>query len=306
MNSRKTTVLVGLIIAMFLLLFGFQGNAQEVAINSRSAILWMVKRWLWADGYSAHCWLIPIVSGVIIWRQRDELRSACGAPSLMGLLFVIGSLLLHWGGVRAQLTRVSLFSMICLMWSIPYYLCGRRVGVMLLFPCAYLIFCIPLTFLDPVTFKLRMFATATSAQILNGLGVTVVRTGTIIEVLTKESFKLDVAAPCSGLKSLLALMALAAPYAWFTQKTQVKKWVLFVSSVPLAIAGNVVRILVVASLGLLVGKRWAFGFSHYCSGLIVFAVAVCLMFWVGHLLKINYREKFERWKKHAQSIACSS
>ena len=97
-------------------------------------------------------------------------------------------------------------------------------------------------------------------------------------------FNFDVANPCSGIRSLLALTALTAAYAWFSQDKQWKKWTLFLAAVPLAIAGNVFRILTIAIVAHFLGQEAAMGLYHDYSGFIVFSAAVLLMVAFGHLL----------------------
>ena len=109
-------------------------------------------------------------------------------------------------------------------------------------------------------------------------------------------FSFDVADPCSGIKSLLAMTALTAVYAYFTQKTWWKKWLLFLSSIPLAIVGNVARITTVSFVAEAFGEKLALGLYHDYSGYVVFSVAIGLMIGLGSLLNLNFMELRERWK----------
>jgi exosortase len=286
-------------------LYGIHGNMQEVEYRGHSAIRWMVERWSGSGGDLSHGWLIPVVSAWLVWRRRVELRAAPRHISYAGLAVVILALVLHWAGIRAQLTRVSLLSLAGLLWGIPLYLYGRRVAGLLLFPCAYLLFCIPLSFLNDMTVPLRLVASEAATALLNGLGIAAVRTGTIIRSAAGGGFNLDIADPCSGLRSLLAMTALTAVYAYVTQETQGRRWVLFLAAVPLAMAGNVARILTIA----LVAQRWgqdaAVRVYHDYSGLIVFVVAILLMVGFGELLKTDFKQRMRGWTGNASSTASS-
>lgn len=289
--------LVAAMAAMIFVLFHFQGNTVEVANFGRSALLWMTDRWRDTEmGDYSHGWLIPFVSLYIIWWRRQDLAAAPKAVSRVGLALVVTALLFHWLGAKAQQTRFSLFALVLLLWAIPYYFYGWRVARILAFPCAYLIFCIPLNFLDSLTFPLRIFATVMSTTLLNGLGIAAERSGSAIYSMAAGGFSFDVADPCSGIKSLLAMTALTAVYAYFTQDTWWKKWLLFASSIPLAIVGNIARITTVAVVAEAFGEKLALGLYHDYSGYVVFSVAIALMIALGALFKLNFTEVRERWK----------
>ncbi len=297
--SRDDLIRIGLLsvmIALIFVLFHFQGNTTDVRAFGRSAIAWMVDRWDDDDGTGdySHGWLVPFVSGAIIWMKRRELAAAPKSVSRMGLALVVFALLLHWVGAKAQQTRLSLFGLVLLTWAIPYYFYGWRTAKLLIFPCSYLIFCIPLNFLDSLTFPLRIFATIISTAMLNGLGIAAERSGSAIYSMAAGGFSFDVADPCSGIRSLLALTALTAVYAYFTQRTVLRKWVLFLSSIPLAIVGNIARIVVVAIVAEAFGEQLALGLFHDYSGYVVFSVAIALMLGVGALLNTNFHEVRER------------
>lgn len=280
-------MLFGILLLELWILYGLMGHTQGLESGSRSALRWMVARWSGSGGDLSHGWLIPIVSAVAIWRRRKDLASAEKTASVAGLAVILFSLMLYLLGIRAQLTRLSLVSLIGLLWGIPLYLYGRRVAVLLLFPCAYLVFCIPLSFLSDITVPLRIFSSTVSTALLNGLGIHTERLGTIIASSAGGGFRFDVADPCSGLRSLLALSAIAAAYAYFTQKDLLRKGLLFAACVPLAIIGNVSRILVIAFVAAFFGQELAQGVYEQFSGFLVFSVAVLLMIAVGNLLNMN-------------------
>ena len=295
-------MLAGLILIGLAYLYGLRGNTQEVWMRGRSAIIWMIARWQWKgveDADFSHGWLIPIISAAIVWTKRQQLANAKKATSWIGLGVVVWSLFLYWVGARGQLTRISLLSLIGLLWGIPFYLYGRHVARVLLFPCAYLVFCVPMSFLNNITVPLRLMASSLSAHILNGLGVPVTRVGTLIASTGAADFRFGVDDPCSGLKYLIAMVALTAVYAYFAPLGRIRKWFLFLAAVPLAITGNICRIVVIALIARFFGWEYAEGIYHDFSGLIVFSAAVLLMIGLGRLLSVNYMELVLKWKQQA-------
>ena len=193
-----------------------------------------------------------------------------------------------------QQTRISLISLILLLWGIPLYFFGWKLAKILIFPCAYLIFCVPLNFLDALSGPLQMVATSMAHGLLNGLGIECERVGT---QLMSPFFRLNVDAPCSGLRSLLAMTALSAVYAYYTQKSFVAKWLLFLASIPIAVAGNIGRIISIALVSITAGQQFGTGLHHDWSGYVLFALAISLMIGFGKLLQINYKESFRTWRK---------
>ncbi|MBI9020248.1 MAG: exosortase/archaeosortase family protein, partial [Verrucomicrobia bacterium] len=162
-------------------------------------------------------------------------------------------------------------------------------------PCSYLIFCIPLNFMDVLAFPLRMLSTKMAVSMLGGIGVEAARSGTAIYIPSMPT-GMDVADPCSGLRSLLAMTALTAVYAYFTQRTLVKQWILFMSSIPLAVIGNISRIVTIAVVSEAIGGRVALGLYHDYSGYILFTAAIVMMVLIGGLLNLDFREVMEKWK----------
>ena len=280
-----TVLTAVLALCALILLYGVQGNAQEAHRLGPSVIGWMAMRWSGSGGDLSHGWLIPLVSAYLLWRRRRELAGARKQPCGAGLAVVALALVLHWIGFRTQLTRLSILSMILLLWGIPLTLLGRQVARLLLFPCAYLLFCIPLSFLDSVTVSLRIIASTISTVLLNGLGIAATQSGTAIYSAAGGGFDFDVADACSGLRSLLAMTALTAVYAYLTQEGQWRKWVLFLCAVPLAMLGNVVRIVTIALVAGGFGVDVAMKIYHNLSGFIVFTVAILAMMGVGRLLR---------------------
>jgi len=304
MELKKTdAVIVATLAVLLFYLYGWLGNAEEVEFRGHSAILWMVQRWGGAGGSLSHGWTIPVVSAFIVWWKRKELVAASGTTNWAGLAIIILSLLLHLAGVRVQQTRISLLSLIGLLWGIPLYLYGWRVAKILIFPCAYLIFAIPMSFLDEITVPLRIIASTLSSHLINGLGIPVVRQGTMIMPLVQGGLALGVEEPCSGLRSLLAISAISAVYAWFTQKTLLKQWALFLMALPLAVAGNIARITAVAVVARIFGHDRGIGFYEHYSGYIVFVVAILLMMGIGRLLETGFREQLAKWTPSKKETA---
>jgi exosortase len=298
--ERSELIQIGLasvIVGLLFMLFHMLGNTVE-NVNSRSAFIWMFARWHDTISFGAdysHGYFIPLVSLGVVWYKRKELFSVPLRTDWRGLAVVVFALLAHWVGAKMQQTRFSLASLVLLIWGIPFYLFGWSLAKKLIFPCSYLIFCIPLNFMDVVAFPLRIFSTQAATGMLTGIGIEAVRSGTSI-IIPSMPTGMDVADPCSGLRSLLAMTALTAIYAYLTQKTLLKKWILFVASVPLAVVGNISRIVTIAVMSEAVGGKLALGLYHDYSGYILFIAAIAAMVALGSFLNLEFKEVLRKWK----------
>lgn len=294
---RVRAILWAGILGALWVLFHLQGNSVSVDVLGRSAFRWMVTLWKYPDYDFSLGWVIPLVSGYVLWQKRKEFRAAPAEPWWPALAVVVFALLLHVLGVRVQQTRLSLVALILLLWSVPAAVAGRHLARLLVFPCAYLAFCIPFTFLDAVSFKLRLVGAAVSAALLNGIGIATVRNGTALYSQSGGGFALDVADPCSGLKYFMALTALTAAYAYLAQKTLLRKWLLFLCAVPIAVGANILRVTGIGVAARLFGTDVATGLYHDWSGYLVFLAAVLMMLGAQAALNYPYRERMRAWRR---------
>ena len=229
-------------------------------------------------------WYVPLFSIYVLWTEREKIFASFGHASWGGFLLALPCLFCGFLGVRGIQVRLEIVAFVGLLVAIPWAFFGRETAKQMLFPAGFLLFCVPLaTFLDVVTVHLRLFATGLAAEILQGIGAGIVRTGTMLAA-PDGSFAIDVAEPCSGLRSIFALMALTAGYAYFNQPTWLRRALLFACSVPLAVFGNVMRVLTICLVGKFASPGFATGFYHDYSGFVVFIAAITLMVVCGEAI----------------------
>ncbi|MCL2103752.1 MAG: exosortase/archaeosortase family protein [Kiritimatiellaeota bacterium] len=226
-------------------------------------------------------WVFPLVSLFDIWLNRGAFRKAAGVPSPQGFAWVAAFIALAWSGARYGLILFEQVSLIGLIWSVPYALWGRGVGRLMLFPAWYLVFSLPVSrYLETLTPHLRTLAAGTVAGLLNWAGIDLLCGGTRIFYggSPDTMFGVDVADPCSGIRSLFSLTSGAAAYAHFCRETRRRRWMLLVCSFPVAILGNILRILSICVVGIIFGKAAAMGWFHDCAGQVFFFIALALLF----------------------------
>ncbi|HUJ11550.1 MAG TPA: exosortase/archaeosortase family protein [Verrucomicrobiae bacterium] len=257
---------------------------------------WLTRHWSNVSNYS-HGPLIPLIAGLLVWWKRKELLAARIAPARLGTAVVAIASGFYYMGVKADQPRIVVFSFVILLYGLALALGGREVFRVLFFPITFLLLMIPLNFLDEVVgFPLRQMVASMSTALLNWFGIETVRVGTAIY---SRVFHFDVADPCSGIRSLMALTTVTAAYAYVTQRVQWKRWVLFLSAVPLAVLGNLARVSSIALVAEVYGQELATKTYHEYSGYIVFGVALSAMVVIGLLLNFPYRRVFESLMKPA-------
>jgi len=229
-------------------------------------------------------WYVPLFSLYILWRERRELIESVGVPSVWGLLVALPFAFAGFLGVRGLQVRLEIVGFVGMLCGLVWAFFGLKTLKRALFPLLFLLFCIPLhTYLDLVTIHLRLLAVSVSEGILKGCGVEIFRQGTML-LSPAGAFSIDVAEPCSGMRSLFAMMALTAGYAYFTQPTWFRRGLLFALSIPIAVLGNVLRILTIVAIAATCSSDFATGFYHDYSGYIVFLSAILLMVSTGGLI----------------------
>lgn len=232
----------------------------------------------------SYAWYVPLFSLYVLWTERRKIAESLSSPSVAGLLLSLPFLAVGFIGVRGIQLRFEILAFAGLLVTLPWAFFGRETAKRVLFPAMFLLFCMPLSsYLDVVTVHLRLLSTSVAYGALKGFGADIFRSGTAI-VAADGSFSIDIADPCSGLRSLFALMALTAAYSYFNQKTWIRRGLLFAMSVPIAIAGNVARILTICLVAAYADAEFATGFYHDYSGYVVFAVAIALMVAAGEAI----------------------
>jgi exosortase len=175
------------------------------------------------------------------------------------------------------------FSILVVLGGIILFLLGKEFYKILLFPLVFLVFMIPIpsVLMDRITFPMQLFASKVAAKSLYLIGIPVLREGNIIRLANTS---LEVAEACSGIRSLISLLALSVIFAYFSQKTAFKRVLLVLSTFPIAIIANAARVTGTGILAHYYGDKVAQGFFHGFSSWILFVVALVCLFIVGGLL----------------------
>lgn len=244
----------------------------------------MIDRWSAKDTYYSHGFLIPFISIFITWFKRNELMKLKINPSRLGWIFFLSSLLVHLVSVRFRVSFVSGFSLLVVIAGLVLLSLGKDYLRQLMFPVAFLAFMVPLpmVLIANFSFRLKIFAAQVSTFIIRRLGVPAIREGSMIKTAHSQIMVED---PCSGIRSLIALIALGALMAYFSNLSKAKKAILFISSIPIAIATNIIRITSLSLVSEMYGDKFATGTFHNIMGVLVFVFAFVGLALVGKLLE---------------------
>ena len=248
----------------------------------REVIPDMVHQW-YEDANYSHGFVVPFIAGYFVYERREELARVSVEPWWPGLgLFLFGLMQLLIGFLGTEFFTMR-SSLVVTLAGMTLFFFGKRLFAAMLLPLGYLLFMVPLPYIiyDMIAFPLKLFVTRVSIAALKLMGVVVMREGNIIMLPLTT---LEVADACSGIRSLISLLALAVAYAFFLHITPMKRAVLILSAIPIAISANALRVIGTGLLAQYWGARAAEGFFHEFAGMAVFMVAIALMIAFGSLL----------------------
>ncbi|MBK9990466.1 MAG: exosortase/archaeosortase family protein [Verrucomicrobia bacterium] len=264
----------------------FFGNATQGYIHSRSLFYWWGSQWFDPAAETQHGLLVVLVAGWLFWRNlRIQEGTTTGrVPAGWRVpVALLGGLALHLVGYAAQQTRVSIVAFLVFFWGVLALAGGRRWGRAAVFPLGFMLLAVPVSFVDSLGFSLRLVVTDGAYALAQKLGISLVRNGT--QLFSPDGrFQYDVAAACSGIRSLVALLALALLVGYIGFRSWVARAVLVAAALPYVVIGNIARVLVLVLVGEKFGQA-AGSRVHEASGLVVFLVVLGLLLGTTALLR---------------------
>ena len=242
----------------------------------RSVLLDLVLDW-WNTPDYAYAFLVPPFVAFVVWQNFEKYRAIEIRPSNYGLPVLLLALALLFLGTLGADYFTSRFSLCVLLAGLVLYLSGCRMLRALAFPLGYLLLMVPLPGIihNQITFPLQILASKFAAALIDMTGVPVFREGNILKV---PHYTVEVAQACSGIRSLLALLAMGIGYGYFAERRVWVRVALVVFMVPIALFTNGLRITAASLLGYAFDPSWAEGFTHLFSGWLIFLLALVLLF----------------------------
>lgn len=271
------------------MVFQFFGNSTRGYIETRSLFYWWGYQWTDPASESEHGWLILAMSAWLFWRNvkaKSEEQGAGSQSAAKPAVAMLGGLALHLLGYAMQQGRLSIAGLLLFIWGLLALAGGRRWGRAAAFPLAFMVFAIPLNVLDTAGFYLRLGVIETAYDLARLLHIDVIRNGT--QLLSPDGrYQYDVAAACSGLRSLMALAALSLLVGYLNFRAWWARAFIGLLCFPYAFVGNVARIFSIIVMahwrGQAAGEK-----THDVMGFGVFIVVLGLVQLTVMLL--------QRWK----------
>jgi exosortase len=265
---------------------------SKVSLGTLIQGMWQIPGW-------GHAPLVPIICLVLVAARWKRLALEPAQGSNWGLVWIGLGAFIYWLGLRAEMEYFGFAAIQILIAGLIVWFWGGKVFRLVSFPWLFLLFAWPLPFLDSgLGVPLRMEMSHLSSALLNLLDTPAVQSGTAVLSAPDPTsglglgarFQIDIGDPCSGLYSLFALMMMSALAGYIAVSHPLGRLLVFLASMPVAIAGNVARII------LLVWATERFGPSvlgtedhpsvlHLACGYAVYLVGLLLM--IGLIVVLN-------------------
>lgn len=249
----------------------------------------MFKEWQRDDDYSAGQ-LVPLVAIFFLWVDRKKLACLPLKPCwLGGLALLVLAQAARAYGVLFLFESAERYSLVLAVAALVLLVAGTavfwRVKWILLF--LFLMVPLPGRIHNMISGPLQGFASTGSVFVLEAFGVRVSQQGNVVTL--DQRIPMGVAEACSGLRMLTAFIIVAVFVAYMVKRPRWQKVVLVISSIPVAVLCNILRIVATAVLFLHASSEVAEKFFHDFAGLVMMPAAVMLMFgqlWIMAMLTV--------------------
>jgi exosortase len=249
----------------------------------------LARQW-WNDPNYGHGFFVPVFAGFVLWRERDRWRALPLHPNNCGYVLMLCAIALRVLGMLGAELFMARLSILFLIAGLVLFLAGRRVLRSIAFPVGYLLFMIPLPAIVyyQLTLPLQLWASRLGASGLVALGIHTVREGNLIIL---PNCRLNVVEACSGIRSLLSLLAAVVAYGYLAESSAWKRTVLAAASIPIAILTNGLRLVATGVLSYFFGPNVDSGIVHVALGLGFFALAFLTILLLHKILGLHLRHQ---------------
>lgn len=243
-----------------------------------------VARDSWSTEQGGHGPLVLATGLWAVWRELKSWNVERRPGNLLLGLLMLGICLAAF--ILARITgilEVEAFAMYGALISAVYLALGPALLRLIWFPLVYLAFTLPPpdTVVAAVTQPIKIAISSWAVTLLHSLGYPIASSGVTITI---GQYQLLVAAACAGLNSIVTLTALCLFYVYLRHRSNpVAFLVIALAAIPVAIAANFVRVLVLILMTYHFGDAVAQGFMHDFAGLLMFSVALLTVFAVDKI-----------------------
>jgi len=255
----------------------------------------MVVTWL-KDGNWSHGFLIPLFSVYFLHQRRERLAAVEAKSNWAGLVLMILSILGYLYCIYPlKMGYPKLLMLLGTIFGVVLFCRGWRVIKITWLPILFLFFAMPVPrrIYVQMTLPMRVWASKVSGAVLDLIpNLEAEVRGVVIEGFYRgEPFSLNVAEQCAGMRLMMAFLALGVAMAYLSDRPYWHRIILVMSTLPIALFCNFLRVIITGVLYTMVDKMFAGGSFHTTLGLVMLPLAF-LMYWIiGELLRMLYIEE---------------
>jgi exosortase len=246
----------------------------------------LYKEWQRNDDYSAGQ-LVPLVALFFVWYERKKLKSCILSPCWWcSIALLVLAQIARIYGLLFMFESAERYSLVLTIAALTLMVAGwqvfRRVFWILLF--LFLMVPLPGRIHNLISGPLQKMATTGSVFLLEAFGTQVIQEGNVVTLNGQTTMAVEEA--CSGLRMLTAFIIVSAFIAYMIKRSRIQKAVLLLSSIPVAVVCNIIRLCITAILFMLASTETAEKFFHDFAGIVMMPAAVLLMFGELWIMKI--------------------
>lgn len=261
-KARARAVLIGLVAVPFAALY----------IDDW---LRLIPRW-WSDPNYTHGFFVPLFSLYFVWERWPEAKATVPRPSLLGVPVLLAGIAVKLGTLFYDSLFISCFSMVIVLAGVILLTLGTRMFRLLAAPVFFLILMMPLPnpIYERIALPLQRLAAAATTTVLRGCSVPALREGNVVNLPTGS---LEVVDACSGMRFLSGFIALGVAFAYLSRRPMWERITLVCSTIPIAIAVNIVRVTLSAFLSYWGYHSLAEGTPHAGTAIVLFAASAVIL-----------------------------
>ncbi len=263
--TSATTIVLTSILLLALLLWSFAPTLSP-----------LMRDWRNDDNYSAGQ-LVPLAALYLLWHDRKKLMSCEVAPCWWGIGMILVGQLARMFGLIGMFESAERYGFVLTLAGIVLLTAGWQVFWRVRWILLFLFLMIPLPgrIHNLISGPLQNFSTTGAVITLELLGITVSREGNVM--VLNNHIPVAIAEACSGLRMLTAFVMVAAVLAYLVNRPRWQKTVLVISSIPVAILCNLIRLVITALLFIMVSNEVAERFFHDFAGWVMMPLAVFIL-----------------------------
>ena len=248
----------------------------------RDALAALYDIWNIRPEYS-HGVIIPPLAAYLLWRERAWLATTPFRGSWSGMLLILLGVLMWAAGELSTIYVIVQYSFLLVFYGLVLLLVGWEVFRRLWMPLLVLVFMVPLPafFSNNLSLQLQLLSSHIGVMFVRLAGISVFVEGNVIDLGT---YRLQVAEACDGLRYLFPLMTLSFIVSYFYRGAFWKRALLFLSSIPVTVLMNSLRIGVIGITVEHWGTKMAEGLLHEFQGWMVFMLSLAVVMGIAWLL----------------------